>query len=367
MRVSNAIESARRAAEICNACRHCTGYCAVFDSMELWRAFTAADLGYLANLCHNCRNCYYACQYAPPHAFDVNLPKLFSEVRAETYTFYAWPRSLARAFDHNGRRVMGAVASAIAIALALTAVLLPPRVLFHPHLGAGAFFAIVPRTVMVVTAVTALLASATSIGISVLRFWRDIAGARGPKADMARALRMAAADVLTLRNLGGHGVGCNDRDESFSQLRRYLHHAIVGGLALCVGSTMVAFAYDHVFGWPAPYPVSSIPVLLGATGGVAMLAGAAGHTTIKMIGDRGPVAPRLLGMDFAGLMLVSASAGSGLALLGLRDTAAMGPLLAIHLGVVIAFFLLLPYSKLIHGAYRAAALLRAAIEREPWT
>ena len=40
---------------------------------------------YLANLCFDCRDCYYACQYAPPHEFAVNVPKLMSELRADTY------------------------------------------------------------------------------------------------------------------------------------------------------------------------------------------------------------------------------------------------------------------------------------------
>ncbi|MHB8885300.1 MAG: hypothetical protein ACYC5H_09460 [Methylovirgula sp.] len=42
----------------------------------------------------------------------------------------------------------------------------------------------------------------------------------------------------------------------------------------------------------------------------------------------------------------------------------MSILLAIHLGIVPSLFLLLPYSKLIHGIYRTAALLRAAMDRE---
>jgi citrate/tricarballylate utilization protein len=70
---TEAIESARRALEICNACRYCDDYCVVFRAMEGRRTFSRADLHYLANLCHNCRNCYYACQYAPPHEFDLNL------------------------------------------------------------------------------------------------------------------------------------------------------------------------------------------------------------------------------------------------------------------------------------------------------
>ena len=40
--------------EICNACRYCEGFCPVFPAMEQRRAFSDGDLGYLANLCHNC-------------------------------------------------------------------------------------------------------------------------------------------------------------------------------------------------------------------------------------------------------------------------------------------------------------------------
>ena len=38
-------------------------------------------------------------------------------------------------------------------------------------------------------------------------------------------------------------------------------------------------------------------------------------------------------------------------------------LLAIHLGVVMALFLTLPYGKFAHAVYRTAALLRHAIEK----
>ena len=63
-----ALAEARRTMEICNACRYCEGFCPVFPAMELRRAFSNGDLGYLANLCHNCKGCWHACQYAPPHA-----------------------------------------------------------------------------------------------------------------------------------------------------------------------------------------------------------------------------------------------------------------------------------------------------------
>lgn len=41
----------------------------------------------------------------------------------------------------------------------------------------------------------------------------------------------------------------------------------------------------------------------------------------------------------------------------------MGIVLAVHLGVVLALFLTMPYGKFVHGIYRTAALLRHAGER----
>ena len=98
----SSVETARRQMEICNACRYCEGYCAVFPAMMRKREFTDGDLTYFANLCHNCKGCFYACQYAPPHPFGVNVPQTLAELRAESYAQYAWPRPLAALYRRNG-------------------------------------------------------------------------------------------------------------------------------------------------------------------------------------------------------------------------------------------------------------------------
>lgn len=94
-----------------------------------------------------------------------------------------------------------------------------------------------------------------------------------------------------------------------------------------------------------------------------MVVGTAGLVWAKLKSDSASAAKVLLGADCALLALLFFSAVTGLLLLTLRDTSAMSILLAAHLGVILAFFLTLPYSKFVHGIYRSAALLRYAAER----
>src|SRR5580704_1455327 len=92
------IEEAGRQLTICNACRYCEGYCAVFPALEVRRDFAKGDVLYLAHLCHDCRACYHACPYTPPHEFAINIPKVMSDVRVASYQRWSWPALLARSF-----------------------------------------------------------------------------------------------------------------------------------------------------------------------------------------------------------------------------------------------------------------------------
>src|SRR5690349_22533588 len=87
---SAAVDEVARQMQICNACRYCESFCAVFPAMTRRLEFGVADVHYLANLCHNCGACLHACQYAPPHEFAVNVPRAMAQVRAKTYEHYAW-------------------------------------------------------------------------------------------------------------------------------------------------------------------------------------------------------------------------------------------------------------------------------------
>ena len=359
-----AMVEARRAMEVCNACRYCEGFCAVFPAMELRREFGTGDLNYLANLCHSCRGCYYACQYAPPHEFGINVPRVLAEVRAESYSKYAWPGPLAKLYQRNGLVMALAMAMGVGGVLLLTMLLQRHTVLFSPQpvVPGRGFYEVVPYGVMVAVASVTFLFSLLAMGIGFARFWTDTGG-RAAELTQGRPLWQAFRDAASLRYLGGGGHGCNDRDESFSTQRRWWHHLMAYGFLLCFASTSTATVYDHFLGWPAPYSFWSLPVLLGTVGGVGLVTGTAGLFWLKLAGDHEPQAAQLLGADAGLLLLLMLIGVTGLLLLSVRATGAMGSVLAVHLGLILAFFVTMPYSKFVHGLYRSGALIRHAIER----
>ncbi len=361
--ISEAVQDSKRAIDICNACRYCEGYCAVFPAMALQREFVVADMDYLANLCHNCNGCYHACQFAPPHPFGINLPKSFAEVRLESYAEHAWPRAMGAAFHRPGVAMAGAISAITALVFGLMLALIPGETLFGVNTGPGAFYRLVPWAVMSAVAGVSLGFSAVALVMSARHFWATTRSALTQRINLA-AIRTALIDAATLRYLGGGGDGCNDLDQSFSNLRRWLHHTLAYGFALCLASTSVATVFHHALAWEAPYSLLSLPVILGTLGGLGMVVGAFGLIWVKIATDPAPVARRVLGGDYVLLSLLAKVAVSGLLLLAFRGTTAMGVLLAVHLGLVLALFATLPYGKMIHAALRFTALLKAAVERQ---
>ncbi|MBK1659178.1 tricarballylate utilization 4Fe-4S protein TcuB [Paracraurococcus ruber] len=359
---SETVAEARRHMAVCNACRYCEGYCAVFPAMTLRREFTTGDLTHLANLCHNCKGCFHACQYAPPHAFGINLPQTFATLRQESYAEYAWPDGAGRLFARNGTLLSLLMAGFVALALVLVAAIQDPAVLYAPQTGPGAFYRIIPLWLMNLLTGGTFLFALLALGMGALRYWRGT-GQGGGAPVTAPAVLDATVDILALRNLGGGGHGCNDMDEGFSQTRRWLHHAMFYGFLLCFAATTTGAFYHHFLGWVSPHAFWSLPVQLGTWGGVLLCLGTAGLIWVKTVTDPAPVARQLMGGEYALLALLFLVSATGLLLLAVRHTGAMGLTMAIHLGLVLALFVALPYSKMVHGLYRGLALLRNAREQ----
>jgi citrate/tricarballylate utilization protein len=269
---------------------------------------------------------------------------------------------MGRVFQRNGTLVSLVVAVMVTLVLCLTVLIKDPAVLFSAQTGTGAFFRIIPLWLINLLAGATFLYAIVAMAMGGLRYWRGTAGGAGTRGSFA-AGGEAVLDILTLRNLGGGGHGCNDVDDGFSQQRRWLHQAMFYGFLLCFAATTTGAIYHHVFGWKSPHAFLSLPVQLGTWGGVLLCIGTAGLIRLKIITDPVPVARSVMGGEYAMLALLFLTGATGLLLLALRHTGAMGVLLALHFGLVLALFVAAPYSKMVHAVYRGLALLRNAREK----
>ena len=346
---------------ICNACRYCEGFCAVFPAMTRRLEFNQADIHYLANLCHNCGACLHACQYSAPHEFEVNVPKAMAKVRLDTYAEYAWPRVMGKLYQRNGMTL--ALASGAGLALFLCLTLLIMGNLFVTIPG-GNFYKIFPHNTLALMFGAVFGFSVLALTIGVRRFWRNVSPVAASLPVRASAALEATANVAKLKYLdGGHGKGCNNADDQFTLWRRRFHHLTFYGFMLCFAATGVATLFHYLLNWSAPYPIFSLPVMLGIVGGIGLLIGPAGLLWLNLRRNPAHGDENQKPMDRGFIALLFLVSTSGLALLALRETSALGLMLAIHLGLVMAFFLTMPYSKFAHGIFRSAALLKHAIEK----
>ena len=345
------LNEARRQAEICNACRYCEGYCSVFPALHRERDFSDADLTQLANLCHNCRGCYYACQYTAPHEFDLNFPKAMADVRAESWQTFAYPSGLARTFQTSGTLIAFAVMLGFAVIFGLA------KMLGTAGNGEG-FYAVLSHNLMVAIFMPAFLLPLASLAIGIKNYWSKTGGGPVAWTDIMQAFGMAA----NMKDLAaGHGDGCNfEEEDRFSHARRHAHQAIMYGFVLCFASTSVATLMHYLLDMPAPYELFSLPKLLGLSGGILLTIGCAYMVMLKLKSDRHLGAEALWGGEIGFILLLGFVALSGLLLYWLGSTALMPLMLALHLGAVLAFFLLTPFTKMAHGFYRLTALVKEA-------
>lgn len=357
-----ALAEADRLMTVCNSCRYCEGLCAVFPAMEMRRAFPDGDLNYLANLCHGCGACYVDCQFSPPHEFNVNVPKTLAVVRAESYRAYAWPAAFQPLFDRNGLAVSIIAALGVAGFIAGFVGWNDPRVLLGAHTGAGAFYKLMPHNMMAALFGGVFLYAIVALLMGARNFWRNSGESAATLRDVP-SLMQAIRDAGSLRYLDGGGVGCYNADERPVDNRRIYHQLTLHGFFACFLATSVATLYHYLLGREAPYPWWDVPVVLGTLGGIGLLIGPVGLLIAKNRRDPQMSDEPRKGMDVAFLAMLFMTSFTGLALLLLRTTSAMGLLLAIHLGVVFALFLTMPYGKFVHGIYRFLALVKYARER----
>ncbi len=362
MHLDALIREAERQLVICNACRYCEGYCAVFPALERRIEVTGADTLYLAHLCHDCRACHYACPFTDEHEFALNIPRALSDVRRASYSRHS-PGDLVRRLSGSWRSSPVAITlAALVVLLALVSATTGLPGLALAHLGPGAFYEVVPWLLMMVPGTALAVYVLAALAVGAFRFARATGGTPRQFADRS-ALTTAGWEALTLRWLKGGDEGCHYPGYRTSSMRSTLHMLVAGGFLAAFAATVIAAVYQDVFGILPPYDYLSLPVVLGSAGGVAMVAGSAGLLVLKARVDRALTTQELVEFDVAFLVTIGLSALTGMLLLVLRSGPEMPGLLVIHLAVLATLYVTAPYGKFAHFVYRYVALVRNQLEQ----
>jgi citrate/tricarballylate utilization protein len=269
----------------------------------------------------------------------------------------------AGAFARNGLTVTLLTAASVAAFIVGFVAVVDPAALFARN--AGDFYKVMPHNAMAGMFGAVTLYAILAFWLSLRAFWRDINDG-APPAGVA-AFGQAIADTAHLKYLHGGGGGCTSESKEPSSARRIYHHLTFYGFMFCFAATSVATVYHYGFGWRAPYALVSLPVVLGIVGGIGLLIGPAGLFVLSRQRDAVLTDTSRRDMNTAFIAMLFLTSLTGFALMLLRDTGAMGVLLAIHLGVVLGLFLSLPYGKFVHGLYRFLALVKYASERRHGT
>ncbi|SIT69700.1 citrate/tricarballylate utilization protein [Ectothiorhodosinus mongolicus] len=330
---SSSNQEARRVFKLCNVCGFCTGLCPVFPSAQQRSELRLEDLVHLANLCHNCGACWSACQYAPPHPFAIDVPATLARTRVNSYEQFAWPKGFADQLIT--KPLWGAVWLLIIGLIPLLLMGIQAPSVWTPTLLA-----------------LGLLWAIFSMSMSWLQFWRETR-ATTVDARSGQAWRDALIDTLVLRHLDGGGGGC--QQSQHPDHRRLAHHAVFYGFFLSILATPISVIFAPI------HPL--LPDILAVLFGFVLLLGVlllAYHKTQERIALKAsaPAAQGYLLLTLLGLLAVT-----GLAAKLLLQSNAGPILVALHLGCVLAFFVLMPLSKFTHGGYRFLALVDAKVQK----
>ncbi|MFK8076781.1 MAG: tricarballylate utilization 4Fe-4S protein TcuB [Granulosicoccus sp.] len=346
---NNNYDEAVRQLTVCNSCRYCEGYCNAFQALTRYRSFDKPTVSHLANLCHNCRGCYYACQYTEPHEFALNIPALLADIRAKNWEQHVKPTAISNIMQIS-------IWPYVALTAIFTVLL---RLVSQTGWSSSeAFYMSISHTTLVSIFLPLFILPWVSLSLGVRSYWASVGGSKPALSDLKTAFSSAA----TMKNLaGGQGQGCNyESTERYTHMRRWAHHATMYGFLLCFASTSVATVMHYVFNMPAPYSFISLPKLLGVSGGLLLSYGTFMLALLKWKSDASLGSVSRTSGEYAFIGLLFLVSTTGLVLYWSSGTSFATGWLVFHLALVATFFVSIPYSKMVHGIFRLAALSREA-------
>ncbi len=350
-------ENARFSMNICNACRYCENICPVFKAIELRRTFSEKDIIYIANLCHDCRGCYYACQYAPPHPFDINIPKILGTLRLETYKKYKKSNFSKKIIENPHLFSIGIFIISFLFYITSFVIYNGTTNLLQLYDQHNSFYRVLPENFLIITMLIPFVISLTLYIKSLIDYCNYVDIKKAGFFKISNHIK-SLKSIIFLEFLDGGNYGCNYPNEKYSFSRKIYHQFVFFGFIIAFISTLMAAFMSHILNISPPYSITSLPVIFGTIGGTLMILGLSGLLYLRSKMDRIPYSENINSMDINFILILSFIVITGFLVLIFRATMFMPVLLIIHLSIIVTFFIMLPLNKLQHAIFRYVSIYK---------
>lgn len=333
------VEEASRQLTICNACRYCEGYCAVWDAIEFKSVLTDVYIIHLANLCHDCRDCYYACPYnEPEHEFKLNIPKILGEVRTDSYIASVKPKDLKFALKEPS--LVTLASTAIAVFLAVIYAWLAFGLSKFPSLP---ITTIIPDTLFKAVTVLVYVYTIAVWSWEGLYYWSKINEKRHINVI---GLIKGIFDAIFHVNFKGGGSGCKVPKQNSRYFRLFAHSLVLFGFVIA----LIAISF-----YPDIYGIFGTIYLVGS---LSLSLGTAALIYIHIEEKKDLRSQTQSKMDYPFTILLFLAGITGVIVPISMGTELFNWNFLIHDTLILVVFLIAPFSKFIHPVFRLVSLMK---------
>ena len=335
---------ASRQLQLCNACRYCEGYCAVWEALDRRNEIGRNDVLYFSSLCHDCGQCFTVCPFTEPHEYALNIPKVLGSVRLDSYSANIWPGFLNRLIEYPS------VFTSIILALSMTSMFLFVLITKGTLTGRFTF----PQVVSPFDYRLATLSIYAFVLVLWIieghRYWSEINHGYKQKTGLS-AILGGLSDAFGHENFKGGGAGCTYPDSKIRNFRLIFHPMVLFGFLIALVSISFYPAFGLLF---------RMVYLLGSA---MMFFGSAGLMYGRTRSDRTGENPEMRKIDLPFTILLNLGGLTGIILVVFYGSGFDWSVFLIHDALIFTLFLLAPFGKFIHPVFRILALIKNRTER----
>ena len=337
-------DEARRQFDICNACRYCEGYCAVWDEMENMKIFSNTNIQHLANLCHDCRECYTVCPFTEPHEFNLNIPKVLSNVRYETYIHNIKPKFMEKAATHQNYLWLSAIVLSLLSVFSIGYINVNGNLFAYDNLFLIIhIFPVLQFKIFSIILYTYVIVLWT---LEANSYWNSINSGKDNKKITPHSIVSALYDTFSHKYFKGGGAGCSYPQDNSGKFRLIFHPMVFFGFII----DLIAISfYGHL---------DIYLIIVYMAGSLLMSIGAISLLLAKLYSNRELANKQLLYMDypFTTIMFLTGITGFIFPIISGYDIFSL--IFMFHLCFIATIFLIAPFGKFIHPVYRFLSILK---------